>query len=71
MYETIKKAVLSAKDLILESERHIWKNPETGYKEWKTSAYMAEKFEELGYELKMAGNIPGFYTDFDSGKQAF
>lgn len=68
MYEIIKKAVKDAEELILSAERHIWKNPETGYKEWKTSEYMAEKFKELGYELKMAGNIPGFYTDFETGK---
>jgi len=68
MYENIKKTVEDAKEMILSAERHIWKNPETGYKEWKTSAYMAEKFEEMGYELHMAGDIPGFYTDFDTGK---
>lgn len=68
MYENIKKAIDDAKEMILSSERLIWKNPETGYKEWKTSEYMAEKFREFGYELHMAGNIPGFYADFDTGK---
>ena len=28
------KIVDDYKDLILEAERHIWKNPETGYKEY-------------------------------------
>ena len=56
------------RDLILEAERHIWKNPETGFREWKTSAYLAEQFEALGYELTRAGDIPGFYTDLDTGR---
>lgn len=68
MYEDIKKAVNDAKEMILEAEKHIWQNPETGYKEWKTSKYMAEKFKDFGYELHMAEDIPGFYADYDTGK---
>jgi amidohydrolase len=29
---------------------------------------MAEIFESFGYELTMAGNIPGFYTTLDTGR---
>ncbi len=68
MYEKITKAVDKHSKMILDSERHIWKNPETGFKEWNTSKYLADIFEGLGYTLKMAGNIPGFYTDIDTGK---
>ena len=63
------KAVDKNRQLILDAERYIWKNPETGYKEYKTSAYMAEKFTELGYDLVMADGITGFYTTLDSGKK--
>ena len=56
------------RDLILEAEEYIWKNPETGYVEYKTSRFMAEKFKSLGYELQMAGNIPGFFTVLDTGQ---
>lgn len=52
---------------ICDTADHIWKNPETGYREWKTSEYMAAQFEELGYTLVKAGNIPGFYADLDTG----
>lgn len=68
MYESINNAIQKHADLILKAERHIWKNPETGFKEWKTSKYMEEIFEGLGYTLTRAGNIPGFYTDIDTGK---
>ena len=30
------------KDLILSAERDIWKIPETGYREVKTTAYLAD-----------------------------
>ena len=43
---------------IYDTADYIWKNPETGYREWKTSAYMEEHFEALGYTLTKAGNIP-------------
>ena len=66
----IFEALEKYKNLILEAERRIWKNPETGYREVKTSAYMADKFRELGYDnLVMAGNIPGFYTVVDTGRE--
>ncbi|MBE6655254.1 MAG: hypothetical protein E7609_00080 [Ruminococcaceae bacterium] len=52
--QNIVKAVEKNRQLILDAERYIWQNPETGYKEYKTSAYMAEKFRALGYELHMA-----------------
>ena len=57
------------RQLILDAERYIWNNPETGYREWKTHKYLAEKFRELGYDIVEAGNIPGFYTDIDTGKE--
>ncbi|MBE6959082.1 MAG: amidohydrolase, partial [Ruminococcaceae bacterium] len=61
-------AVEKHKQLILDTERYIWKNPETGYKEFKTSAYMAENFQKLGYELVMAEGLTGFYTDLQTGR---
>ena len=56
------------KQLVTDAERWLWAHPQTGYTEWEANAYMAEKFQEMGYELVMAGNIPGFYTDVETGK---
>ena len=64
----IARAVDKNRTLILDAERYIWKNPETGYKEYKTTAYLAEKFRALGYELHMAEDITGFYTTLDTGR---
>lgn len=68
MVEKISAAVEKHRQLILDAERYIWKNPETGYKEFKTSAYLAEKFEALGYKLTYADGITGFYTVVDTGR---
>ena len=68
MRAKIDSAVDSYRQQILDALDFVWENPETGYREVKTSAYMAEVFRKLGYELTMAGDIPGFITDIDTGK---
>ncbi len=67
MKNAIENAIEKHRGLILEAERHIWKNPETGFREWKTHAYLKEKFEELGYKVKETESIPGFCADIDTG----
>lgn len=66
--ESLYNVVENSKDTILAAERYIWQNPEPGYREWKTHAYMKQQFEALGYEVTEAGNIPGFYTDIETGR---
>lgn len=66
--EKILAAVEKHRKLILDAERYIWKNPETGYKECKTSDYLAKNFEALGYKLTYADGITGFYTVIDTGR---
>lgn len=61
-------AVAAHRDEMFEAEQHIFKNAESGFREWKTNAYMTEKFEAMGYTLTQAGNIPGFITDLDTGR---
>ena len=63
------KIVDDYKDLVLEAERHIWKNPETGYKEFKTNEYMISHFEKMGYKITRPDNITGFYTVVDTGRE--
>jgi amidohydrolase len=67
-YEKLLESVDKHRELIFQAERYIWKNPETGYKEWKTSAYLEAEFEKLGYTLTKAGDIPGFYTTINAGR---
>ena len=68
MYQKLFDAVESYKDVILKAERDLNSMPELGFREWKTHAYMKARFEELGYELTELGDIPGFYTDVDTGR---
>lgn len=56
------------RQLILDAERKIFHTPEPGFCEWRTSEYLMQQFRQLGYELVEAGNVPGFYTDIDTGK---
>lgn len=67
--QKIVNAVNKYRELILAAERYIWQNPETGFKEFKTSKYMEEQFESLGYEITRAEGITGFYTTIDTGRQ--
>lgn len=67
MREAILRSVDSHRDLILAAERAIWRNPETGYREWKTSRYLEDAFRALGYAPRLAGDIPGFTVDIESG----
>ena len=66
--ERYKQYVEKHRQIIFDALDYIWKNPETGYKEWKTHAYMEEAFAKLGYELTLAGDIPGFTAMVDTGR---
>lgn len=57
------------KELMFEAFTYIWNHPEVGYKEWKTSRYLEKQFENLGYVINRADNIPGFTAEFDTGKK--
>ncbi|MBQ3126776.1 MAG: amidohydrolase [Clostridia bacterium] len=56
------------KELVLAVERYIWANPETGFREAKTTAYLLNIFRDLGYAPVEASGITGFYADLDTGR---
>ncbi len=56
------------KQHILQIEHDLWGMPETGYREVKSSAYLADVFRSLGFEVILAGDIPGFIADLDTGR---
>ncbi len=57
-FDNLIKAVEAARPQILAAERHIWQNPEPGYREWKTHAYLMEQYEALGLKPKTFDRIP-------------
>ena len=69
MLSIVAPAVEKHRKMILDAERFIWQHPAPGYKEVVASEYMEKAFENLGYDIVRAGNIPGFYTLIDTGKE--
>ena len=67
-YRKYTDMVEKHKDEILAVERYVWQHPETGFREWNTTKYLADIFEKAGYTLTYAKDIPGFYTDIETGK---
>ena len=55
------------REQILAAEEYIWKNPEPGYREHKTNAYMKKTFLDLGYDVVEAEGITGFFATLDTG----
>lgn len=67
MIQKLISAVDKNRNLIFEAQDYIWKNPETGYREHKTSEYLEKAYEHLGYDVIKADGIPGFYVKIDTG----
>ncbi len=66
--ENIKKAVEKYSEIMDKAQDYIWKNPEVGYKEFKTNEYMLKAFAELGYKTERPKDITGFTAYYDTGK---
>lgn len=66
--ELYNRAVEQHRQLILDSLDFLWRNPEAGYREWKTHAFLKNTFEQLGYTVTEAGDIPGFTAVADTGR---
>ncbi len=65
--DSIRRAVENNRKIIEDAFNYIWSNPETGYREVKTSEYLEKIFTDLGYDLVKAEFVPGFYTVLDTG----
>lgn len=65
---SVKETVERYAGDLIEVGDHIWKNPEPGYREEKTSAYLSGKFEELGLKVKRKLALTGFRADIDTGR---
>ena len=68
MLDKLLEGVSKSREMMELAYRTIWKNPETGYREWRTSDYLKTVYEALGYEITEAGNIPGFTALVDTGR---
>lgn len=70
--ETLHNAVIDAvkakSDFICSVGEHIWKNPEPGFREEKTSAYLVKLLQDMGLQVKTGLAMTGFRADIDTGK---
>ncbi len=67
MYESILAAIIGAKEPVLETAQYLWDHPETGYREYESSRFVAEKLRELGLEVREF-DIPGCVAVYDTGR---
>lgn len=63
-----KSSTKNFNKIMLDAEEYIRLNPEIGYKEFKTQAYLIEQMINLGYEITTFDGITGFTAVYDSGK---
>ncbi|NLZ62186.1 MAG: amidohydrolase [Lentisphaerae bacterium] len=68
----VRKAVLAAidqhREQIIAIGEYVWRNPEAGYREFKTSQKAAEVLESLGLSVKKKLGVTGLRADLDSGR---
>jgi len=57
--ERVVKAIDERSKEIIEIGEHIWRNPELGFKEVKTSKYVEEKYDEMGWSYEKNIAITG------------
>lgn len=62
------KAINSKQDFICSVGNHIWKNPEPGFRETQTSAYLTKLLQDMGLEVKTGLAMTGFRADIDTGR---
>lgn len=65
IFELIESNTAKMQEILDFMETH----PAAGYREWEACAMLEKEYRALGYELTMAGDIPGFYTDIETGKE--
>lgn len=62
----VKNTVEKFAEEIISVGEHIWKNPEPGYREVQTSAFLVDKLEKLGLKVKTGLAVTGFRADIDT-----
>ena len=66
--QAVAEAIERRGDEIIAMGDYVWKNPEPGFKEFKTAKYANEKLRALGLPLRENLAITGMRADLDSGR---
>lgn len=64
----VQNAVEMRKSQIIEIGNWIYNNPETGFREFKTSKYIAKCFNEMKLNCILLEDLPAVKVTFDTGK---
>lgn len=67
VYNAVSTAIDSEKDNILALGEWFWKNPELGYREYKTSRHAVDFLKSLGLTVKENLALTGFRAELDTG----
>lgn len=61
-------AIENAREQIIAAGEYLWKNPEAGYREFKSAAFITNELRKLGLQVEENLAITGFRADIDTGK---
>ncbi len=64
----VANAIESKKEKLLELGNWFWKNPEPGYREYKTSKHAVNSLKALGLPVQENLAVTGFRAELDTGK---
>ena len=68
MHNAVKAAIEKNREKLYAIGQHIWDNPEPGFREEKTSAYLINILQEMGLTVKKGLAVTGFRADIDTGR---
>jgi len=66
--QAVSDAVERRGDEIIAMGDYVWKNPEPGFKEYKTAKYAVDKLRSLGLDVKENLAVTGMRADLASGR---
>ena len=66
--QKVLESVEAAREEIFTIGEYLLKNPEVGYREFKTSSFVKAELEKLGLKVRSSLAITGLCADLDSGK---
>lgn len=67
--EKLSRAIDTKREDIIALGEKIYKNPETGFKEFETAKLVTGKFGEMGMKFEALKDIPGIKVTLDTGKK--
>ena len=68
LFKQSDSAIESNADKIIGIAKDLWCNPETGYREKRSSQVLINALTELGFDVKTGLAVTGFRADLDTGK---